>query len=186
MGGGIVIERHDHRFEMANPGTLLVSETQLLQGGTSECRNRTLQRMFMRIGGGETAGSGFARIRDGWKSNHWRAPRLVAEGERLDRIRLSMPMISLMPPEALDELRQKLGPAFGQLRQSAQVALATSLIDGEVTNTRMQDLVADHPADITKMLRELVAKGWLETDNQRRWTRYTLPASIAPHRAACR
>lgn len=180
VGGGIVIERHDHRYEMANPGTLLVSEAQLLQGGTSECRNRNLQRMFLRIGGGESAGSGFARIRDGWKSNQWRAPRLVAEGEQLDRIRLSMPMISLMPPEALDELRQKIGPPFGRLGQPAQIALATAMIDGEVTNTRMQDLVADHPADITKLLRDLVAKGLLEADNQRRWTRYRLPAAITP------
>ena len=178
VGAGIVIERHDHRYDMANPGTLLVSEAQLLQGGTSECRNRTLQRMFMRIGGSETAGSGFARIRDGWKSNHWRAPRLTQDGEQLDRIRLSMPMISLMPPEELDDLRQKIGQSFDLLGQSAQIALATAKLEDGVTNVRMQDLVVDHPADITKMLRDLVAKGLLEVDGQRRGARYHLPVAI--------
>jgi hypothetical protein len=46
----------------------------------------------------------------------------------------------------------------------------------------MQDLVADHPSDITKLLRGLVAKGYLDTDNQRRWTRYSLPSAVAPRR----
>jgi hypothetical protein len=58
--------------------------------------------------------------------------------------------------------------------------LATASIERDVTNTRMQDLVLDHPADITKVLRELVTKGLLATDNQRRWTRYRLPTAIAP------
>ena len=58
--------------------------------------------------------------------------------------------------------------------------LATAYIEGEVTNARMQDLMADHPSDITKLLRGLVVQGLLDTDNQRRWTRYRLPTSIAP------
>ena len=58
--------------------------------------------------------------------------------------------------------------------------MATASIEGDVTNTRMQDLVLDHPADITKVLRGLVTKGLLATDNQRRWTRYRLPTAIAP------
>ena len=178
-GGGVVVTRHDDRYQFENPGTLLVSQEQLRRGGVTECRNKSLQRMFMLIGAGELAGSGFARIQDGWKHQRWRAPRLV-EQYGPDRVRLDMPMISLMPQEAFDALRQKIGPTFERLTQPIQIALATAMIEGEVTNTRMQDLVSDHPADITKMLRGLVAKRMLETDSQRRWTRYSLPASITP------
>lgn len=177
VGGGIVIMRYDDRYEIENPGTLLVSQEQLRRGGVSECRNKSLQRMFMLIGVGEQAGSGFARIQDGWKEQHWRAPRLI-EQHGPDRVRLDMPMISLMPTWAFEALRQKIGAAFEGLSQPAQTALATALIEGDVTNTRMQDLVTDHPSDITRLLRGLVAKGLLETDNQRRWTRYSLPAAI--------
>ena len=84
-----------------------------------------------------------------------------------------------MPKWAFDTLRQTIGAGFDRLGQEERVALATALIENDVTNTRMQDLVTDHPSDITKRLRGLVAKGWLETDNQRRWTRYRLPASLA-------
>ncbi len=31
------------RIELSNPGSLLVSRVQLLQGGVSECRNKSLQ-----------------------------------------------------------------------------------------------------------------------------------------------
>ncbi len=178
VGGGIVVERYDDRFQFGNPGTLLVSEIQLRQGGVSECRNRSLQRMFMLIGGGEQAGSGYARIQEGWESQHWRAPRLTTQ-HGPDRINLDMPMISLMPRETFEFLRQKIGPTFDKIDERGRLALATASLEGDVTNTRMQDLVSDHPADITKVLRGLVNQGFLEAGNQRRWTRYSLPTEIA-------
>ena len=85
-----------------------------------------------------------------------------------------------MPKEAFDSLRQRIGAPFDGLEQGERIVLATALIEGDVTDTRMQDLLVDHPSDITKMLRGLVERGFLQTDNQRRWTRYRLPAAIAP------
>ena len=38
-----------------------------LQGGESDCRNRTLHQMFLMIGLGERAGSGLPKIRQGWE-----------------------------------------------------------------------------------------------------------------------
>ena len=181
VGGGIVIMRYDDSYMLENPGTLLVSQEQLRRGGVSECRNKSLQRMFMLIGVGEQAGSCFARIQDGWKDQQWRAPRLTEQHEP-DRVRLDMPMISLMPQWAFAGLRERIGPDFERLAQPERIALATAMIEGDVTNTRMQDLVKDHPSDITKLLRGLVGKSLLDTDNQRRWTRYRLPASTAPRR----
>ena len=92
-----------------------------------------------------------------------------------------MPTISLIPQWALDALQKNIGARFDGLAPEAKVALATAMIEGDVTNTRMQDLINDHPTGITKLLRGLAGKGLLETDNQRRWTRYRLPATIGPH-----
>ena len=74
--GGIVFERYPDRFLLENPGTLLVSLEQYHRGGTSESRNKALQKMFLLIGGGEHAGSGVARIKQGWAS------RRGASGDR--------------------------------------------------------------------------------------------------------
>lgn len=64
--GGVVIDKYPDRFEFSNPGSLLISIEQLLRGGISECRNKSLQLMFQMIGGGEKAGSGIDKIRQGW------------------------------------------------------------------------------------------------------------------------
>jgi ATP-dependent DNA helicase RecG len=173
VGGGIVVERYDDRYEFSNPGTLLVSEAQLRRGGVSECRNRALQRMFMLIGAGEQAGSGYARIQEGWKSQHWRAP-LLATQSTPDRVRLTMPMVSLMPHETFAALQRAIGASINELSDKERLALATAAIEDVVTNTRMQDLVPDHPADITKMLRGLVNRDLLEAENHGRWMRYKL------------
>jgi ATP-dependent DNA helicase RecG len=174
--GGIVIERHPDRFIVENPGTLLVSIEQYLTGGVSECRNRALQQMFLMIGGGERAGSGADKIRAGWSAQHWRAPKLEIRSEP-DRVRLALSMISLIPDETLDSLQQRFGSRTEELTPVELQALATAHLEGAVSNARLQQLVADHPVDITRMLAGLCERGWLVSDNRRRWTTYRLPGA---------
>lgn len=171
--GGVVIERYPDRFVVENPGTLLVSVEQYLAGGVSECRNKSLQQMFLMIGGGERAGSGTDRIRAGWRAQHWRAPRLEVRTEP-DRVRLTLPMISLIPAETLDRLRRAFGSRVDALASPELQALATADVEGSVSNTRLQELLTDHPVDITRMLTRLCEQGLLVSDNRRRWTTYRL------------
>jgi ATP-dependent DNA helicase RecG len=93
--GGIVIERYPERYKMENPGTLLVSEEQLRRGGVSQCRNRLLQRMFMLIGAGDQAGSGYRRIQEGWWTQRWPEPHLTMQAQP-DRVRLELVMRCLV------------------------------------------------------------------------------------------
>ena len=74
--GGVIVEKYRERLEFSNPGTLLLDIDQLLRGGVSECRNRTIQKMFSLLGYGEKAGSGFDKIRRGWASQKWRLPSI--------------------------------------------------------------------------------------------------------------
>ena len=77
--GGVVIEKYQDRFELSNPGSLLISVEQLLRGNISESRNKSLQTMFTMIGAAEKAGSGVDKIRMGWNSQHWRSPIIREE-----------------------------------------------------------------------------------------------------------
>ena len=176
--GGIVIERHPDRIELSNPGSLLVSREQLLRGSVSECRNKSLQLMFQMIGGGEKAGSGMDKIRAGWRSQHWRSPK-VEETLQPDRVRLVLPMVSLIPPEVDAELRALFGNRFTKLDATAVQAVVTARVEGTVTNGRMQEIAGAHPKDITVVLQTLVRDGFLEQQNQRRWASYRL-ASDSP------
>ena len=171
--GGIVLERQADRFVMENPGTLLVSLEQYHRGGVSECRNKALQQMFLLIGGGERAGSGADKIRAGWRSQHWRAPLIVTQHQP-DRVRLTLPMVSLIPDATLERLRAVFGAHLDTLSPAEIQALATADLEDGVSNARLQELLADHPVDITRMLQRLCEQGYLLSDNRGRWTRYRL------------
>jgi len=174
--GGIVVEKYRDRFEVSNPGTLLVSLDQLLRGGISECRNKALQTMFLMIGAAEKAGSGIDKIRQGWRSQHWRWPS-IQEQVQPTRVRLVMPMVSLMPQDTLSELRERFGARFGRLSEDEVQAVVTASVEGHVSNSRMREITRRHAADLTKTLQGLVRKGFLEQGGQKRWATYKLAES---------
>jgi predicted HTH transcriptional regulator len=65
---GVVIERHPDRLYFSNPGTMLISPEDFLEGGHGICRNGILQKMFIAIGRGEHMGSGADTINKVGKS----------------------------------------------------------------------------------------------------------------------
>lgn len=174
--GGIVVERYQNRFEFSNPGTLLVSFDQLGRGGVSECRNKALQTMFTMIGAAEKAGSGVDKIRQGWKSQHWRAP-LVQEQMKPDRVRWLLPMSSLIPKESEARLKAMFGHKFDFLKRIEVQAMVTADLEGEVTNDRLRQMTGEHAWDLTKLLQSLVARNYLTQESSGRWTKYRLPSA---------
>lgn len=87
--GNIVVERTDESLVFRNPGMMLVSQQQYFKGGRSICRNPILQKMFMRLGRAEKAGSGVDKIVSGWQSLGWPRPT-VTEETRPDYVVLTM------------------------------------------------------------------------------------------------
>lgn len=175
--GGIVVERFPDRVLLTNPGTLLISEEQYWRGGVSECRNPTLQRMFALLGRGERAGSGVDKIKAAWRARHWRGPTLRTQLQP-DRIELTLPLFSLLQPETLEELRRQFGPAIESLDPDELQALAIAKEEGLVSNPRMQSCLTKHPTDIGRMLKGLVVRGMLVSDDRRRWTTYRLTGGV--------
>lgn len=169
--GGIVIDRYLDHLEFSNPGTLLLSREQLLTGGVSECRNKSLQQMFQMLGVGDKAGSGIDKIRTNWAAQHWQSPRLI-ETFRPDRVKLALPMVSTLPPEIIARLDLRFGDAFRARNADEIQALVAAEVEGEITNQRLQEMLALHRVDITRLLRGLVRDGFLATDGQGRGTRY--------------
>jgi predicted HTH transcriptional regulator len=165
-----VIKRPD-RFDFRNPGSLRLPVELIRAGGRSDCRNRTLQEMFLRIGLGERAGSGFSRIQRAWREQHWAAPSLV-EDAGLDEVRLRLGMVSLLGEEVVEELDRRF-PRFRELDEVARLALGTAMSEGQVTNRRMQEITDRHPRYLTFLLRDLVDQGFLEPHGVRGGAWYT-------------
>jgi ATP-dependent DNA helicase RecG len=174
--GGIVIEKHPDQLIFTNPGSLLVSQEELYRKprvSISECRNKNLQQMFTAIGASDKMGSGVDKIHAGWESQHWRTPK-ISENFRPDRVCWTLPMISLIPEESYSRLSKLFGFDFQQLSQPEVNALVIADTEGFVDNARMQQITNDHMADVSKMLRSLVERGFLLQEGKTRWARYRL------------
>jgi ATP-dependent DNA helicase RecG len=178
--GGIIVERFAEHFEFSNPGTLLLSVEQLICGGVSECRNKSLQTMFQMLGAGDRAGSGLDKIRSSWHAQHWQSPSLH-ERFRPDRVKLILPMVSLLPDGFLQAIRHRFGETSVRALDEDEVqTLVTAAFEGQVTNQRLQSMLTAHRVDITQILRGLVDKGFLEAHGQRRGAYYTLVGGKIP------
>ena len=177
LSGNIIIELDSEKFVFSNPGTLLVSLEQYYAGGVSECRNPALQQMFMLIGRAEKAGSGVDKIMTGWQESHWRRPFLELENQP-DRVKLTLPMFSVIPEQVLNELEMFFDDV-SQLAPDELTALSFCLIEGSISNHRLQYVLNMHSSDITGMLKKLCTDGYLISDNNGRWTIYKLKQKVA-------
>lgn len=178
--GGVRIFRLSNGFEFYNPGLLRLPAEQIRAGGKSDCRNPALQQMFQMIGAGEKAGSGFPKILQAWREQHWRAPALEENTEQ-EEVCLRLPTISLFPPEVTEEMEQRFPKRLARLDETGRLAIATAILEGRVTNERLQELTDKHPRDITFLLKRLVNEQFLVGNDKRRWSSYTLaPAGLVP------
>ena len=62
VGRGIVVRKNQEYIVIENPGYVRIEKRQMLKGGISDPRNKTLMKMFNMIGIGERAGIGVPDI----------------------------------------------------------------------------------------------------------------------------
>ena len=172
--GSLTVIYNSGTYHFSNPGTMLVSQEQFFEGGESICRNPTLQKMFMMLGPAEKAGSGGAKIMEGWRKNNWKAP-FVSERSRPDKVEIWLSMQSLIQPEILEELNQRLGMDVKAFTSNVQTILTLALTEKHISNERLRYILRLHKSDITTLLQQLCKKGLLVSDGYGRGTKYSLP-----------
>jgi predicted HTH transcriptional regulator len=173
LSTGIQVLKYSDHFEFRNPGGLRIPRSLAIGGGHSDCRNRSLQKMFQMIGAGEQAGSGVPRILAAWREQHWRAP-LLEEHAEPEHTTLQLSMISLLPPEVLAVMEQRFGDGYRAMPEVERLALATAFAENRVTNERLREISGLHPSDLTTLLRGLVDRGFLERHGSGRASYYEL------------
>ena len=190
VSGGITICKYPNKFEFRNPGLSRVPPLQaIVSGGISDCRNPSIQTMFRMIGIGDSAGSGFSRIVQAWQAQHYKYPLFRDSLEDFlpyshtsayssEYSTLLLPLQSIISPEITTTLMRHFGEAYNSLLPNARMALAIAISEKQVTNTRLQQVSGAHPSDLTVLLQDLVKRGFLESEGQRRGTYYHLPQSF--------
>lgn len=175
----ILIVKRPDLFGFRNPGLMRIPLEDVIAGGTSglsvsDCRNQTLQSMFLLIGLSERAGSGIPKIFSGWRAVNWRKPKLQ---ERLDPAQtiLELNTASLIPEETKEQLHKIFGEKFYQLNELETNIVVTAAIENWINHERACELTSEHARDVTLALPRLVQKGFLTPVGESKHKFYTLP-----------
>ena len=170
----IFIAKRPDMFGFRNPGRLRLPLEQVVQGGSSDCRNPVMHQMFLMVGLGERMGSGLPKIFSGWRSMHWRQP-ILHEKDDPEQTLLELHMIDLLPESVLEKLRARFGDKFTALSNSDRLILATAVIEGVVNHSRISELGDYHPHDLTLAFSKLEREGFLSSRGLSRAKIYHLP-----------
>jgi len=130
--------------------------------------------MFQMLGLGEKAGSGFRKILRAWKEQQWFRP-LVSEKFDLEMTSVALPMLSLIPEDVEQELKEIVGDNYCQLTELDRIILVLAHQFGKISNSDIQCYRQEHPRDIGECLKHLVNNGWLAQSGRGRGTQYALP-----------
>ncbi|MEE4381450.1 MAG: RNA-binding domain-containing protein [Pseudomonadales bacterium] len=171
---GVLVRRTPDGYLFRNAGRLRVPLEHLYDGGVSDPRNPSLQKMFQLLGLGEKAGSGIPKILRAWHEQEWLRP-LITEAPDRELTTLKLPLASLVPEDVERELRAIVGDAYGDLRELDRIILQLAHRFGEIGNADVQSYCQAHARDIGAHLKSLVQQGWLRQSGQARGTRYRLP-----------
>lgn len=175
----ILIVKRPDLFGFRNPGLMRIPLEDAIAGGLSDCRNQTLQKMFMLIGLSERAGSGIQKIYSGWDYAKWRKPKLWERSEPAQTI-LELSTASLIPEETMDRLHDIFGDDFYKLDPLETKIVVTAAVENWVNHERACELTEQHTREVTLVLPRLVHKGFLIAAGEGKNKYYTLPGVDIP------
>ena len=78
---GIVIDKYPKRLEVSNPGTLRMSKSVAIAGGTSDARNGKIFNIFSLVRIGERSGMGLSSLYGVWEKEKFAAPSIIESFE---------------------------------------------------------------------------------------------------------
>jgi len=91
-----------------------------------------------------------------------------------------MRMMSLLPEAVMKSLESRFGSEFNELSEEQKLTLATVAIEGSVTHSRIKEMSDIHPRDLSKELKDLVTRGFLQSAGATRAMVYTFPRPGVP------
>ena len=127
----------------------------------------------MMFGKAEKAGSGADKIISGWREANWIAP-MLEERNRPDTVVLTLPLVSILDDKIKEELVSLFGENVIHMEHNKLLTLAFALTEDVVSNERLRFSLNMHKYDISKMLKDLCAEGFLVSDGIGRGTTYQL------------
>ena len=106
---GIVIDKYPKRLEVSNPGTLRMSKSVAIAGGTSDARNGKIFNIFSLVRIGERSGMGLSSLYGVWEKEKFAEPSIVETYEP-DRTMVTVEF-EADEPEVIGKTSEVIGKA---------------------------------------------------------------------------
>ena len=158
---GVVIKKEDDKLVIENPGSIRTGKKQMLRGGISDPRNKTLMKMFNMIGIGERAGSGIPDIYQVWENEGWPMP-VVEESYNPDRTRLSLEFKKQANKTSEQNKHRKTEENYQLIRKYLKE-------NGLSKTTDIAQAIGLSPARTRAILKEMSGLEYEGTTNNRRY-----------------
>lgn len=171
---GVVIKKEDDKLVIENPGSIRTGKKQMLRGGISDPRNKTLMKMFNMIGFGERAGSGIPDIYQVWENEGWAMP-VVEESYNPDRTRLSLEFKKQANKTSEQNKRTKQANKISEQNKHRKTEENYQLIrkylkkNGLSKTTDIAQAVGLSPARTRAILKEMSGLEYEGTTNNRKY-----------------
>ena len=174
LARGVVIKKDTDEIIMENPGCIRTGKDQMLKGGISDPRNKTLMKMFNMIGIGERAGSGVPDIYAVWESQGWKEP-IVEEQYNPDRTILKL---SLVKKHTEKTSEKKVAKKSGEknvtkkTQENYNAILGAMQPDVWYKAADFRDFVQVKESRVKELLVELVELGKVESTGSTKGKKY--------------
>ncbi len=172
----VKIVKSSNKLVFQNPGAMLVTIEEAMNGMRSNCRNAILHNMFRRIGLCEREGKGIETIFNNWRKKLLTMPELNTNYEKTELL------LTLQDTEVLNAC-QKLEKEFGDKYENLSseiykhILIATVLNDNWINHSVLiEQFNKDyHSRDITLALSKLEKDKFLIGQGEKKEKFYTLP-----------
>ena len=176
----VVIKLTPENIVLENPGSIRTGKNQMLKGGISDPRNKTLMKMFNLINIGERAGSGVPDIYSVWEAQGWEDPTVI-EQYGPDRTILTLPLVKKVAVKsggkkvAVKSGGKKVAVNISDRKQAQYNAVLTFMHSGQdYTAADFCDILGVKISRTKVLLKELVELGKVEIVGSFRNRRYRL------------
>ena len=180
---GIVIIKNPETIIIENPGSIITGKAQMLKGGVSEPRNKSIIKMFNLIRIGERAGSGVPDIFSVWNDEGW-IPPTVDELYKPDRTILTLAFSKKQAAsgknkrqaEKTNDKRKKQAEKTsgnGKTADNKQAIIEFITQKGIAKTAEIADAVGLSQPRVRVLLAELISEGIIEPQGEGRARVYT-------------
>ena len=138
---GVVVEKYFKKLVISNPGSLRISKSVAIAGGTSDARNAKIFNIFSLVKIGERSGFGLSQLYGTWESAGYAKP-VFKESFDPDRMRIE---VEFEVAEKVGKVAEKVAEKVGKVAEKVAEKAKDSHASITETEEKIVEMVRENP-----------------------------------------